>query len=215
MSDFDGAVRLYRQYGSDISFGIHLNMTEGHPLLHNDCLIQAGLLKESATGGGILLNANWSRYKYLSKDVKNGIFEEFDTQIIKVLDSGIRISHIDSHHHIHNGFCFLPIVVALAKKYKIRKIRNIRNFIPFSASRVFRSCWTTYMKCLYPRVITTDWFISYSEFLARYGKFSCRRNSVIELMCHPGGVYPEEEEMMVCNNITNWKNFECINYNQL
>lgn len=71
------------------------------------------------------------------------------------------------------------------------------------------------MRCLYPRVITTDWVTSYSEFLHIYGKFFCRCNSVIELMCHPGGVYPEEEKVMGCNNITNWKNFECINYNQL
>ena len=140
---------------------------------------------------------------------------EFDTQIIKVLDSGIRISHIDSHQHIHNGICFLPIVVALARKYKIRKIRNIRNFIPFSASRVIRSCYTTYMKYLYPQVITTDFFSSYSEFLAQYGKVSCRHKSIIELMCHPGGVYPEEEKLMITREVYSMFAAEKINYNNL
>jgi chitin disaccharide deacetylase len=32
MDDFSGAVKLYQDYHNKISFGIHFNLTEGHPL---------------------------------------------------------------------------------------------------------------------------------------------------------------------------------------
>lgn len=51
MDDFEGAVRLYEKYGKDISFGVHLNMTEGKPLLDSEELLSAGVLKKAAGGG--------------------------------------------------------------------------------------------------------------------------------------------------------------------
>lgn len=214
MDDFWGAVRLYEKYGKDISFGVHLNMTEGKPLLDSEELLSAGVLRE-ISGGGILLNANGFRYRYISKNIREGIFKEFEAQMVKVLDAGIRISHIDSHHHIHNGTFFLPIVVALAKKYRIRKIRNMRNYMPLSLSRVGRSCWTAYLKCLYPGVVTTERFTSYEEFLTRAEQVSMRKDATVELMCHPGGVFPDEEKLMVERDVTSWPSVECINYNHL
>ncbi len=46
MDDFDGAVRLFNQYREKISFGIHLNLTEGHPLLYSQELLDKGYYKE-------------------------------------------------------------------------------------------------------------------------------------------------------------------------
>lgn len=161
-----------------------------------------------------MLNAKGFHYRYLSKQICKEIFREFEAQLVKVLDAGIRISHIDSHHHIHTGTFFLPVVVALAKKYGIRKIRNIRNYMPLSVSRVGRSCWTAYMKCLYPGVVTTDWFTSYSEFLSVQGKVSMCKDATVELMCHPGGVFPDEERLMAEQDVASRPSVTCINYNQ-
>ena len=35
MDDFDGEVRLYKQYHEHISFGWHINLSEGKPLLYS------------------------------------------------------------------------------------------------------------------------------------------------------------------------------------
>lgn len=150
----------------------------------------------------------------MSKHIRKEIFREFEAQLVKVLDAGIKISHIDSHQHIHNGTFFLPIVVALAKKYGIRKIRNIRNYMPLSISRMGRSCWTTYLKCLYPGVIATDWFTSYADFLSNEAQVPVSETATLELMCHPGGVFPDEEKLMVERNVASRPSVTCIDYNQ-
>lgn len=213
MDDFEGAVSLYRKYGKEISFGVHLNLTEGSPLLRSEELICAGVAKEISRGG-IMLNGNKLRYKYISKRIRKEIFKEFDAQIVKVLDSGIRVSHIDSHHHIHNGPFILPAVTALAKKYRIRRIRNMRNYMPLSLSRMGRHCWTAYLRCLYPHVLTTDYFTSYREFLAAESRMRLPKNATVELMCHPGGAYPQEEKLMAEKNVARKLGVECVTWCQ-
>lgn len=216
MNDFDGAVCLYDKYKSQISFGIHLNLTEGLALLPNQRLVDVGLYDTTnATGGGNLLNANKFRYKYLSKKIQEELYKELDAQIKKVLDAGIILSHIDSHQHIHNGTYILPVVVALAKKYDIRHIRNIRNFMPLSVGRLGRMAWTMYMKALYRGVSTTDYFTSYSEFISMQKIMKVPANSSIELMCHPGGKFPDEEQLMRVHDVTKDKEQDIINYRQL
>lgn len=211
MDDFDGAVNLFNQYKSNTSFGIHLNLTEGHPLLNNQKLVDYGIYQYDC--GKLVMNANPFRYKYIPLSIRNAIYEELDAQIEKVLDAGIQISHIDSHQHIHNGIFILPIVTSLAKKYGIKRIRNIRNYMPVSFNRCSRSAWRLYMKWLYPEAITTDFFTSYKTFVE--DRICIPIDCTIELMCHPGGIYPEEESLMVYNDITNGDNNMLINYNQL
>ena len=42
MDDFAGAVRLFQEYGSRISFGWHINLTEGEPLSSSQLLLDNG-----------------------------------------------------------------------------------------------------------------------------------------------------------------------------
>ena len=49
---------------------------------------------------------------------------ENSAQISKIINAGIEISHIDSHHHIHTDFWILVEVLKLAKKYNISKISD-------------------------------------------------------------------------------------------
>ncbi|NWF91111.1 MAG: ChbG/HpnK family deacetylase [Ignavibacteriaceae bacterium] len=48
---------------------------------------------------------------------------ELKNQIEKVLDNGIRISHIDSHQHVHILPRIFQVVTELAEQYKIKYIR--------------------------------------------------------------------------------------------
>ena len=218
MNDFEGAVDLYNTYKDSVSFGCHLNLTQGPPLLKSQILQDIGFTMVS-DNGMIELNGMHLRNNRVSKAAKVAIFEELDAQIQKVLDSGIAISHLDSHHHIHNGFSILPIVVKAAKKYNITKIRILRNYLPFSSSLIARKAWRTYLGCLYHGVRTTEWFSSPNEFyrLTKSGQVT-KENTTIELMCHPGGKSDSErKEIDLLKSIDFNNNFGdiLINYNQL
>lgn len=214
MDDFNGAVRLYNEYNEFVSFGAHLNLTEGVPLTKSQVLLDLGMFKE--VDGGILFSGKEWRFSQIPNEAKKDVLKELDLQLQKIFDSEIKVSHIDSHHHIHTGVSIIPIIVELAKKYNIKSIRNIRNYIPFSCSYIGRKVWELWLKSLYHDVIITDYFAIFSEFyrLTKEEKLT-KKNSTIELMVHPGGIYPDEEKLLLELNFENEYSDKLINYNQL
>lgn len=51
------------------------------------------------------------------------IKQELDAQICKILDSEIKITHLDTHQHVHMLPGIRRVVGKLAKKYSIPAIR--------------------------------------------------------------------------------------------
>lgn len=128
MDDFDGAVKLYNSYKEVTSFGCHLNLTEGTPLTKTPRLLDMGYVKQD--GNKYTFNGRSFWGKPLDKEAQDEIYIELDSQVQKILDSGVNPSHFDSHHHIHTELSITPIVSKLAKKYHIKKIRGIENIWP-------------------------------------------------------------------------------------
>jgi len=109
-------------------FGIHLNITEGKALNSksiNNISNNEGEFKFSAKKY-FLLNFGNSK-----NNLKNLVYEEFKSQIFKVLNDGIKISHFDSHEHIHHSPWIFKIVETLGKEFNIRKIRFVNEKIVF------------------------------------------------------------------------------------
>lgn len=52
------------------------------------------------------------------------LVEEYSLQIEKVLNTGISVSHLDHHHHLHLYYPVLRAVMEVAKKYDIPFIRS-------------------------------------------------------------------------------------------
>ena len=59
----------------------------------------------------------------MGKISQKQIRQELEAQVVKVLDQGIPISHIDSHQHLHMLPRILNTVISIAKKHGIRIIR--------------------------------------------------------------------------------------------
>ncbi|ASO07976.1 ChbG/HpnK family deacetylase [Arenibacter algicola] len=63
------------------------------------------------------------------KKIKHGAYlhkemiAEYSLQIEKVINSGIQVTHLDHHHHLHLYFPVLKAVIEVAKKYNIKYIR--------------------------------------------------------------------------------------------
>lgn len=212
--DFEGAKVLYTKYNDTISFGIHLNLTDGQPLLYNEELVRSGhYLVEN---GKQFFNMKNPHNRRLTPSQKEFVYLELKAQIEKLISSGIKISHIDSHHHIHTDRNILPIVVKLAKEFQITKIRGLRNYMPFSLNKLLRNVWYIYLRILYRNVVHTDYFTSYLDF---YEKNKCgftKDCAIVELECHPGHPNSElEEKVIMTTNICESTNSSLINYCEL
>lgn len=213
MSSFEGAVALFNQYRDCVSFGFHLNLSEGVPIRYSQYLLDIGFYIEKDN------EINFNGIKFLRRFLDNkGLIEiekEIDCQICKILDNGVKISHIDGHQHIHTANFMLCLLPKILEKYKINKVRNIRNLMPISLDRCIRDMWSMYIKNRYCGIVMTDIFCSYTDY---YNNHNIRNNryDTIELMCHPGhDKFKEEEILLLNNNILEELNLKMITYTDL
>jgi len=129
-------------------------------------------------------------------EVENKIRE----QIEKIKNSGLKISHLDSHQHVHMWPGILEKFIRLAKEYKIKFIRfpretkipnisDIRNLVrTFLLSSL---CGLSKNKLINSGIQKSDYF--YGHFYSgRLNKerlldiFEYIKDGVSELSCHPG-----------------------------
>ncbi len=99
-----------------LGVGIHLNLTEGRALNTNLNLLtnQNGDFNNSYLS--ILLNSN-------KKEFLSQVEQEFRSQI-ELAREDIKLTHIDSHVHIHSIPNIFKITARLASEYNIKQIRT-------------------------------------------------------------------------------------------
>ena len=217
MGDVEGALQLYEEYYKQISFGIHLNLTEGEPLLKSKTLLDFGYY--SVQDGKIVFDgtkAESFRYKRLPWDIKAEIYKELAAQIKLLQEGGAILSHIDSHHHIHTCFGLIEVIAQLSKDFNLYKVRRIRNYVPRLMSFYGRQAWAILSHLYNSQYIMTDFFAIFKEFFEKEKISKLKPDSSIELMIHPGHFmesYQKEEQMML--DMTYPDYFELINYNEL
>lgn len=214
MDDLEGAVRLYEKYKDKISFGFHPNLTEGSPLTNSKVLLDAGFFYEE--GGKLMVNAHPFRRKFLNKAMREEIYKEVLAQAKKIMDCGITFSHIDGHHFIQQSTFMIPLLPRLCKEIGVTKIRNYRNYMPLSVNKVMRDCWGRLLKLQYNKITYPDYFIAYKDFYDLFQQGKCyAQDGVIELMCHPGGIYTEEEDILMSNDPTEFFDATLITFNDM
>jgi predicted glycoside hydrolase/deacetylase ChbG (UPF0249 family) len=95
--------------------GIHLCLTSGRPLSEPGLIPELVDREGCFPGRDYLLQANLPSHQ---------VEREFRTQLVKALAAGIRVTHLDSHHHIHQNRSVLEIMVKLAREYAL-PIRSV------------------------------------------------------------------------------------------
>lgn len=214
MDDFEGAKRLYDLYKDKISFGVHVNLTNGEPLTRSQALLDYGYYKEE--NGKVLLNGYPFINKQIPKCLHQDIINECLAQINKVRDAGIEVSHIDSHHLMLTSKSMVKMTPSVLKRSGVRKMRRARNYFgKKNVSFYVRQAWFLYMKLMAKNVRSTDWF---DMFISYYNqtKAGFYMKGSIELMVHPGGCYPEEDELILSSDYDKlFAGYKLINYNQL
>lgn len=206
MDDFEGAVNLYKKYHESISFGWHINLSEGAPLFYSQKLLDRGFYKEM--DGGIVMDGKKYIRKWLPADMRDEIAKELKAQYEKLRDNGIILSHIDSHHHVHTSTWAITLIPKLLKDINISAMRNISNNMPFGFSSILRHGWSAMMKYQLPKLAMPEVLSGYQRYIE---KGLLAKGEVIELECHPGHPsYEEEEQMLLSHNYEN--NIQLISY---
>lgn len=215
MPGFEGALELYEEYNKDISFGCHLNLIEGEPLTYSKVLDEVGYyIKDN--GKVLFGNAEHFHYKKLSSAVKQAIYIELSAQIKKIQEGGAKISHLDSHSHVHTSPSLFDVIAQISKDFNIPKIRRIRNYVPNPLSFYGRQAWVALSKIYNRKYVFTDYFAIFKEYFANPAIRDIKETETLELMIHPGHQmknYQEEEKMMFEMDYP--KDFELINFNEL
>ena len=102
-----------------LGVGVHLNLSDGAPVADRESV--TSLLDDDgqfADGPESLL---WKRAR--RGLILDEVEEEWDAQIQKVRDAGIRPTHLDGHKHVHMLPGLFEIALELAKKHGIEAIR--------------------------------------------------------------------------------------------
>ena len=194
---FEHAVTICQSVPS-LDVGIHLTLIEERPLLNPSAVPSlvdpTGRFPRHATV--------FIRQYFLGRFSLQEIHAEMDAQIRKVLSRGIRISHLDSHQHIHLLPQILKIVVSLAREYQIPYIRlpceKLDGYMQQgrgAASRVMQLLGLRFFCYWAGRqvpILRTDHFAGFF-FGGRLDRQNLRQviehlppDGLCELMCHPG-----------------------------
>lgn len=219
MDDFEGAVRLYKSYNTIVSFGWHINLVEGSPLLSSQILLDKGYYIEK--GNHVIFNGKAFWKRNLSKEMLMDIRKELIAQFEKLADNGIVISHADSHHHIHTSPGLFLLMPKLFNDLHIQRIRRIRNYYSTGLDKLLRDAWTVPFK--FYKLKMTDKFCAFREFVNNKALYPRLHNKTIELMCHPGfsdkkddlfPVFQNENKLLMETDVEDW-GCKLITYREL
>ena len=207
-------VRRFAGKHPSVSFGVHLCLSEFESLTKNKVLYHAGLTDESGT---FIRQATLHSNHLSDKDVQHAIRDELNAQIDVVSSLGFRISHVDSHHHVHNLYPLRYVFTDVLKSRGLDKIRRCFGFNTLKSKahtiKYLRYvCLNRHYQSLFT---TTDSFYNYAGYILN--GFNSRTEKTVELMCHPG--HPAEHYRKEMTFVESKKALEegvrLISYNDL
>ena len=178
----DRAISYAINNQAKFSFGLHFNIVDGHkPLSKFD-------LPSLITDSGVFRASNPQRLRALAFRLsRREISCELDAQISHLVDRGIKISHVDSHGHLHKFPEILASMKPILRKYGITKIRFPQSL--YQSRNLPRSILNLYCQHFFRKIKHPDnsfflsdhsqnnWFMDFLSFLP-YG--------TTELGIHPG-----------------------------
>jgi predicted glycoside hydrolase/deacetylase ChbG (UPF0249 family) len=154
---------------------------------------------------------------------ENEIYNEFSRQIEKAFDYHLKISHLDTHHHIHIHLPVLNSMIKAAKKYKIKFIRSQKIICrenQFPNNKVYRFFHQTLLKS---KLQTIDGLYEPLEINGQNKSVEYLRllklnnmKGIYEIMLHPGAKDNQETQFYSSIDVIKLLNRnELISYHDL
>lgn len=116
---FDEAINSIIPQCPDLGVGIHLNIMEGQSL----CEDLTALTDSNGVFNNSYVNLLIKAYNPKEIEFYPQLEREFRRQIEKIM-SKTRVTHIDSHVHVHSIPKIFDMVCRLAKEYEIKQVRT-------------------------------------------------------------------------------------------
>jgi predicted glycoside hydrolase/deacetylase ChbG (UPF0249 family) len=137
------------------------------------------------------------------RDLRAAMVRELETQVQCVLDSGVAVSHFDSHQHVHTIPQLFPVFKAVQRRFGVRKIRRTRNLLeagrkPRGLRAVKKGAFSVAQRYIYASRCP-DGFGDFRDFYDALQLGHMPRFRSLELMVHPGTsdrTYQEEIEQL-------------------
>jgi predicted glycoside hydrolase/deacetylase ChbG (UPF0249 family) len=183
MPGFDEAIELIHSQNLEKKIGVHLVLTDGLSLTHEIKTMSLFFNKNSINS-----TLRLKKIFFLNKHERFIIFNEYSAQIEKVKRNGISITHLDTHHQIHDMWAIIQIMLELLKIYKIPTMRILNNLNKSNHlyKNVYRNLINNYLKA---RKANFSEFLgnqlAFLSILERNPAFFNNKNKRIEIMVHP------------------------------
>lgn len=215
MDGFEDAVNIIHKNNLNNRVGIHLNISEGQPITK-----EIKKYERFCDSNGYFIDKKYNYkdlFNFMSKDELYVLKNELNAQIKKCRDSGLIITHADSHHHKHIEFYMLRLLKDLLKDNNISNLRLARTVDNKKNSPKFfyRKLCNAYIKNVL-RVSKIDEFMSFKNIdEIDYNKFN-----IIEIMCHPvyeyGNIMDQNEKLEnYVKRLRSMISFDLISYDQV
>lgn len=173
---FEDAVRLARETPS-LDIGCHLVLIQGHALTTGQ--------RFPDTPGEVVKGSFKVRGRL-------NVYEELRAQIRKIIDAGIRPTHLDSHKHSHIFPPIFRVVVQLAQEFGIPYVR-----LPLDVTTPYSALPCAVLGPVYRRmarrreVRMTDHFLGFRltgsfDETSFQAALATLQEGTTEFMCHPG-----------------------------
>ena len=193
---FEHAVALAKAHPS-LDVGVHLTLTGERPVA-----APATIPTLVDASGRFAPHAFPFAWRYLRGRISlDEVHTELDAQVQRALDSGLRLTHLDGHQHVHVLPGVARVVAALARTYGIRAVRypheRLRSYVlkdVRNARRVAEQLLLSFVCTLSPLLPLrhTDDFVGF-YFGGRLTEANLQTvlaglpsRSTVELVYHPG-----------------------------
>lgn len=195
----------------EISFGIHFCLSEYDSLTKSEVFTKYGITDKN----GVFVKKAIMNMQNVGDDLLDALYLELCAQAETLLHKGFKLSHADSHHHVHTLPFVQPLFIKVLEKYEIKKIRLQAPYRFLSACRNPVG-WLRHVRLnrVYMQHFkTTDLFSSYSRFAMKP-----KRTHIVELMCHPGHsgqVYVKEMCLVQTKKIDELLKVDYVSYHSV
>jgi predicted glycoside hydrolase/deacetylase ChbG (UPF0249 family) len=217
------AIEYARQH-PEFSFGVHLTYVDGlHPVSRPEDI------PSLTDRNRLFFDSNIVRKKALTGKIrKNDIITESIHQINILKSSGVPVSHLDSHGHLHKFPAFLFALNEICRQSEIYKVRRVQNvYIQKPSYGLTSGLNILFDKYISRHFKTTDKFympanssdVHWSDSLLKI--ISCLPpQTILELGVHPGNNedWRKDEYRDICDfadKIRKQTNYELINWHEI
>lgn len=192
------------------SFGVHLNLTELRPM-------------SGQQGLGPLLNDqgcfhNVIRQRRLDRPLLQAIHRELCAQVQAVQALGVRVSHLDSHHHIHTIPALFFVIKDVLRTTGVPAVRLSKNLYCRAEKpgllRRYEKLLFNLALTHFPSCSHADYFTNISGLLEAL-PWLANTNRCVEVMVHPGARAAEAETALLRSLPKKFKNISLVSYHEL